>query len=194
MAIDRSNPEFIEKLQQIELEIAKKTKELILRLDSWRYLMFVISSYNGKPKSDSDCDFILTTQQATEVAFFYNVIETPETLVLIFQPKLYECLKNIGLNSVIITKSGIICNIKETNIYERYISSFSFKIPFAPILEEKLKYAIELCENIQIASISGQYDTYYEQTYWGIDEVHHVQYPVVKTRYEALTFNLLNQD
>lgn len=168
------------KLNEMRDQISEKTKELVLRVDAWRYFIHWASSYAEQViPGVGDADIVLNKQQSSEFAFNYNHNIYPETFFLFAQKPNYEWLKNIGIKCFILEKDGIIVVIDEVESYGIYIASKSFKILVSENMMAKMIKAKANCKSARIASMDYVYKSSGDLLTWNIAELSQMPYPVV---------------
>ena len=168
------------RLNEMRDQISEKTKELVKKVDAWRYFIHWASSY-AEPvvPGIGDADILLNKQQCSEFAFSYNPKIYPETFILFAQPSNYDWLKSIGIKCFILERDGVVVVIDEVDTYGIYIASKSFKITISENMMEKMQQAKQNAKFARIASINYKYNINSDRTDWSIDELAPYAFPIV---------------
>lgn len=170
-----------EALAQAESQIAKDTKQLILRLNAWRYLISWASSFpNGMHEGFSGVDVVLTDHQSSELGFYHNEHEYPENFVFFAQPDIYECLVNVGVTGFVIEEDGVTIYIAPSQIFEFYIAGKAIKVKASAALAERLRTARKYAKYVQIGLVEGIYDPVRGMHDWSLIKLTNTIYPAEK--------------
>lgn len=171
-----------DQIAEIRQRVNEESVELTLRISAWWYFLHWVSSYTKRLEiTNGYSDIVLTEQQSSEFAFFYDEKVGSDNFVLMCQESNYDWINNIGLSCAIVEDDGLVLVLDELNQFDTYISKLAIKVKFAANTMSKLKVAKKCANKLRIASMVSTKSTYSGKRKWNIKLLSHKVIPIVDT-------------
>lgn len=179
MSKAKFDDEHLQKIRELEELVAIESKQKVKTINAWRFLILWLSSFTKDIQpGKGDAHFSLTKQQSAEFAYSYNADLYPDVLVFLAQGQMYECLKDVGLESFEVRDDGVVLRIKDFDVDGLYIAGLTLKVPVPHSLESRLKNLKRYCQVAQLGKITPSYNTSTNRMVWNITEIHNETYKI----------------
>lgn len=170
-----------DQIAEIRDRVNEESVDLTLRLSAWWYFIHWVSSYTRRLEVSNGCsDIVLTEQQCSEFAFYYDEKVGSDNFVLLCQEPNYDWINDIGLSCAIIEEDGLVLVIDELNQFDAYISKLAIKIRFSSNTIHKLAVAKKCANKLRLASMVPTRSSYSGKKKWNIKLLSHKVIPIVE--------------